>query len=131
MKSSENIYTKNLKKNKTNKRLGFHSLYDLKECNSEVLTSVDNVRDKMNHMSQLFKLNVVEEKFHQFKPYGVSGVMVLKESHFTIHTWPEHNYAAVDLFICEETVDESKFMEELQVIFDSKRCELKKVYRVS
>lgn len=85
----------------------------------------------MNHMSQLFKLNVVEEKFHQFKPYGVSGVMVLKESHFTIHTWPEHNYAAVDLFICEETVDESKFMEELQVIFDSKRCELKKVYRVS
>lgn len=46
MKSSENIYTKNLKKNKTNKRLGFHSLYDLKECNSEVLTSVDNVRDK-------------------------------------------------------------------------------------
>ncbi|MDT2746363.1 adenosylmethionine decarboxylase [Vagococcus fluvialis] len=131
MKSSENIYTKSLKKNKTSKRLGFHSLYDLKECNSEVLTSVDNVRDKMNHMSQLFKLNVVEEKFHQFKPYGVSGVMVLKESHFTIHTWPEHNYAAVDLFICEETVDESKFMEELQNVFGSKRCELKKIYRVN
>lgn len=131
IKSSENIYTHYIKKNKAGKRLGFHSLYDLKECNSELLTSVDNVRNKMNHMSQLFKLKVVEEKFHQFMPYGVSGVMVLKESHFTIHTWPEYNYAAVDLFICEDTVNESDFMEELQLAFGSKQCELKKIYRVS
>lgn len=48
---------------------------------------------------------VVQSAFHTFNPYGVSGVVVISESHLTIHTWPELNYAAVDVFTCGDTVD--------------------------
>lgn len=129
--SSESIYTRSLKKQVDSKRLGFHTLYDLRECNESLLTDVEIVKEKMRHISKLFRLNIVNEKMHQFQPYGVSGVMVLKESHFTIHTWPEHQYAAIDLFVCEDMIDEQAFSKELQRIFESKNCEIKKVYRVS
>ena len=45
---------------------------------------------------------IVSSNFHQFNPYGVSGVVIIQESHLTLHTWPEYNYAAVDIFTCGE-----------------------------
>ncbi len=50
--------------------------------------------------TKLMSAHVVCALFHEFNPYGLSGVIVIKESHFAIHTWPEYNYAAVDLFSC-------------------------------
>ena len=131
MKSSLNFYTKNVKKTRDSQRLGFHTLFELRECEEELLKSVELVSKKMSYMAEMFHLNVVEERFHQFMPYGVSGVLILKESHFTIHTWPEHQYAAVDLFICHDSINEVDFMKELQKEFNSKQCELKKIYRAS
>ena len=43
---------------------------------------------------------VVSSHFHQFSPYGISGVVIIQESHLTLHTWPEYGYAAVDVFTC-------------------------------
>lgn len=54
---------------------------------------------------------VIESRFHQFVPQGVSGVVVISESHFAVHAWPEHEYAAVDLFTCGESVDFDKAIE--------------------
>ncbi len=51
------------------------------------------------------KATVVEDVFHKFNPHGISGVVVIAESHLAIHTWPEYGYAAVDLFTCGESVD--------------------------
>ena len=48
---------------------------------------------------------VISSHFHSFMPQGVSGVVVISESHFAVHAWPEHEYAAVDLFTCGENVD--------------------------
>lgn len=48
---------------------------------------------------------VVDTHFHEFAPQGISGVVVIKESHFAIHTWPEHGFAAVDVFTCGRSVD--------------------------
>ncbi|MBP1043690.1 S-adenosylmethionine decarboxylase [Vagococcus sp. BWB3-3] len=56
-------------------------------------------------------------------------MVVLAESHFTIHTWPELNYAAVDLFVCQELKSESKFIDLLRGKFDAKELEYQKVYR--
>ena len=46
---------------------------------------------------------VVEKAFHQFNPHGVSGVVIVAESHLFIHTWPEYGYAAVDIFTCGDS----------------------------
>jgi S-adenosylmethionine decarboxylase len=48
---------------------------------------------------------VIASYFHDFEPQGVSGVVIISESHFAVHAWPEHDYAAVDLFTCGTGVD--------------------------
>jgi S-adenosylmethionine decarboxylase proenzyme len=61
--------------------------------------------------------HIVSGHFHQFSPYGVSGVLVIQESHFTIHTWPEHAYAAVDIFTCSPDLRVEAAISELKSAF--------------
>jgi S-adenosylmethionine decarboxylase proenzyme len=56
---------------------------------------------------------VLGESFHQFSPQGVSGVVVIAESHLFIHTWPEYGYAAADVFTCGNTVQPERAVEVL------------------
>ncbi len=48
---------------------------------------------------------IVASEFHQFNPYGVSGMVIISESHLSIHTWPEYGYAAVDVFTCGDVIN--------------------------
>lgn len=85
--------------------LGRHILVEFYQCNQDILNDVARVRDMMMEATRQSGATLVTENFHHFSPYGVSGVIVIAESHLTIHTWPEYGYAAVDLFTCGETVD--------------------------
>ncbi|WP_027701297.1 adenosylmethionine decarboxylase [Metaclostridioides mangenotii] len=129
--SKNDIYTQDSKRGKQSQRLGFHSLYELRDCNEMMISNVKNVKEAMYTVVDKFKLNVVTDNFHQFSPYGVSGVIVLKESHFTVHTWPECNYAAIDLFVCEDTINEKQVMDTLRMLFHSKRHAYTTLYRES
>lgn len=129
--TKDSIYTQDSKKRKQIQRLGFHRLYELRDCNENLLSTVESVKEVMYAIVDKFKLNVVTDNFHQFTPHGVSGMIILQESHFTIHTWPEYNYAALDLFVCKDTINEKQVMEMLQRLFHSKRYEYTKLYRES
>ena len=72
---------------------------------------------------------VVAESFHEFKPYGVSGAVIIQESHYTIHTWPEHRYAAVDLFYCGGNILVHKAVEVLRERFQPERIKFLVVRR--
>ncbi|MFW8052770.1 adenosylmethionine decarboxylase [Vagococcus fluvialis] len=128
LESTTSIYTQAFKK-KESIKLGFHTLFEVKGCQEKSLRNVKQVKDKMKALVDMYHLKAVDETFHQFKPFGVSGVIVLKESHFTIHTWPEYGYAAVDLFICEDIVNEKQFANSLVSIFEAETCLYQKVYR--
>lgn len=106
------------------KGLGIHYLIDLYECDSNSLASVADISRIMIVASEIGKLNIVRECFHQFQPYGVSGVLVLKESHFTIHTWPEYKYVSIDLYLCDYNVDVNNIIKYLEKEFRSNRKEL-------
>ena len=54
--------------------------------------------------AKIAKATIIGTHFHQFSPFGISGVVVIAESHVAVHTWPEHGYAAVDIFTCGETL---------------------------
>jgi len=84
--------------------LGSHLLIELFGCNGDALKTEEIVGKAMRDAAIESKATVVENSFHEFKPYGVSGAVIIQESHYTIHTWPEHGYAAVDLFYCGGTV---------------------------
>lgn len=109
--------------------LGNHYLIDYYECNSDILSIVEKIKEIMLEAGKKGNLHIVGECFHQFKPYGVSGVLILKESHFTIHTWPEYNYASVDLYLCDRTVNVMKITEYLFVELKAKNYKIDEIQR--
>ena len=82
------------------KTAGRHLLLELGGCDPEVLATVEHVRRAMLAAAAAIGATVIEETFHRFSPHGISGVVVIAESHLTIHAWPESGYAAVDVFTC-------------------------------
>ncbi|MGI6435184.1 MAG: adenosylmethionine decarboxylase [Syntrophomonadaceae bacterium] len=85
--------------------LGRHVLAEVYGCQFEVLNDISQVEDIMINAALEAGAEVREVVFHKFSPQGVSGVVVISESHLAIHTWPELGYAAVDVFTCGESVN--------------------------
>ncbi len=83
--------------------LGRQLLVELHGCHPETLKKVDTVREILTSAAKAAKATIVDVAFHEFSPYGVSGVVIIAESHISVHTWPEHKYAAVDIFTCGDT----------------------------
>lgn len=84
--------------------LGTHILADLYGCDPAVLDDVEKIAACMAEAARRCGATIVSQCFHRYSPQGVSGVVVIAESHLAIHTWPEHGYAAVDLFTCGESL---------------------------
>ena len=87
------------------KALGTHIVCELSGCDQQTLTDVDAVREMMIGAANASRATVMEVAFHRFEPQGVSGVVVLAESHISIHTWPETGYAAMDFYTCGDHTD--------------------------
>jgi len=85
--------------------LGRHLLLELHDCNRETLNDTDMIRDTMLKAAIDCGAVILGNQFHHFNPQGVSGVVVIAESHISIHTWPEFGYAAVDVFTCGTAVN--------------------------
>lgn len=84
---------------------GRHVTMDLREVNFEKLDNLDYLRTVLMEAAQRCGATVVGENFVKFDPQGVTGVLVLSESHLSIHTYPEEGFAAVDCYTCGHTVD--------------------------
>ncbi|MBI4285704.1 MAG: S-adenosylmethionine decarboxylase proenzyme [Chloroflexi bacterium] len=91
--------------------LGRHFLLDLKDCDRAVLNDMGLLREILLEAAQECGATVLGESFHRFEPQGISGVVVIAESHLCIHTWPEHGYAAADIFTCGHRVVPEKAAE--------------------
>ena len=102
--------------------LGRHLLINFYECEFSILDSVEGVQELMHRAAALGGATIVREVFHRFSPQGVSGVIVIAESHLAIHTWPEHRFAAVDLFTCGTSVDTELVMRTLEAGFGANRA---------
>jgi S-adenosylmethionine decarboxylase len=109
--------------------LGRHLLIDLQDCDKEVLNDLGFLRDAMVTAAIDCGAMVLGESFHHFNPQGVSGVVVIAESHLSIHTWPEHGYAAVDIFTCGTTVEPEKAAEVLLEKLGAKNHSLMEIQR--
>ena len=84
--------------------LGTHLLVELRECNPEILKNLEKVRNALVSAAREAKATIVDVSFHEFNPFGISGVVIIAESHLTIHTWPEYGYAAIDVFTCGDII---------------------------
>ena len=87
------------------KALGKHIVCELSGCDPETLADVDGIHVMMVAAARAAKATVMESAFHRFEPQGVSGTVILAESHLSIHTWPEKGYAAMDFYTCGDHTD--------------------------
>lgn len=101
--------------------LGRHLLIELFECDMRVLGDLEKVKAVMLEAARRAHATIVDVVFHQFNPHGISGVVVIAESHLTIHTWPEYCFAAIDVFTCGETLEPEIAAEYLVKEFGAKR----------
>ena len=100
--------------------LGTHLLVELRECNHEILISLEKVKGFMVAAAKHAKATIIDISFHEFNPFGISGMIVIAESHLSIHTWPEYDYAAVDIFTCGEVINPQDAADFLIEKFESK-----------
>ena len=84
--------------------LGRHLLLESFDCDLDAINNVEAVKETLIEAAKRAQATIVDVVFHEFNPFGVSGVVVIAESHLSIHTWPEYRFAAVDIFSCGETL---------------------------
>ncbi len=85
--------------------LGRHLILEIWDADPRLLNDAHALEKLLLQAARAANATVIKSIFHHFSPYGVSGVVVIAESHLTVHTWPEYGYAAIDIFTCEPKMD--------------------------
>ena len=94
--------------------LGRHILAEYYGCDIHILNNLELIEDYMQKAVIESGATIIDSTFHKFSPHGVSGVIVIAESHMALHTWPEYGYAAVDFFTCGDRVDPMKAFDYMK-----------------
>jgi len=99
---------------------GIHLLGEWFDCNADsaVFVNAESMRELCLDLTRACGLAAVGECFHQFQPQGVTGTVLLAESHLAIHTWPETRFASIDVFVCNFRSDNQTKARQL---FDALR----------
>lgn len=109
--------------------LGTHLLVELQNCDPKTLNDLPYVRSTLLTAAEDLGVTVLSDSFHEFSPQGVTGIIAIAESHISIHTWPEHAYAAVDIFTCGTSFEPRQAAEFIARRFQSKDPEIREIKR--
>ncbi len=105
-----------------------HLLAEYFDCDENILQNMKKVELTMHQAAQAAKVNVVSSIFHPFTPQGITGVLIIEESHFSIHTWPEYRYASVDFYTCGQCHPDTA-INVIKEGLKSKRAEKMLIFR--
>lgn len=111
------------------KILGKHLIVELSDCDRAILDDVSAMEKHLNEAARRSGATIVQSVFHRYNPQGVSGVVVIAESHVSLHTWPEYGYAAVDFFTCGDRVDPYKALEYLREKLSARSSHIRELKR--
>ncbi|MCL5408192.1 MAG: adenosylmethionine decarboxylase [Candidatus Thermoplasmatota archaeon] len=109
--------------------IGIHLVGDLKGVEPEKISKVDAMEDVMESAVKYGKLTKIRSYYHQFSPSGVSGIILLAESHLSFHTWPEHGLVALDIFTCGPTENAESALEYILGKLTPSSIEYKRIER--
>ena len=114
---------------------GIHLLGEWYGCAADIpeMTRVQPLRTLCLHASEASGMTIVGDSFHQFEPAGVTGTVLLAESHLAIHTWPEHGFVTIDVYVCNYTTDNSdkadRVFRALQAVLKPQRSRFQAIRR--
>ena len=106
---------------KLKKEFGKHYLVEFIDCDASKIKKVKDVKPVLIKAAKVSQATIVKYFFHQYKPFGVTGIILIAESHFSVHTWPENNYVTFDILTC------GKMKPMLAVNYLKKSFQAKKV----
>ena len=109
--------------------LGTHCFADLYECPPDLLNDVTHITNSVRESASQGMATLLHEVSHQFVPHGVTALGLIAESHIAIHTWPEHGFAAVDVFTCGDRASAERACAYLAKAMRSRNYSLRKVSR--
>ena len=109
--------------------LWLHIIAEFNDCSNKIIDDIKITESHLNNAAIISGATIVKSVFHKFAPQGISGVVVIEESHFAIHTWPENNYAAVDLFTCSDKMNYKKALAFLKEKFECKNLDFQVIER--
>lgn len=109
--------------------LGRHILAEYYGCDIDILNNLEPLKQYMLEAVKRSGATIIDSTFHHFSPQGVSGVIVIAESHMAVHTWPEYGYAAVDFFTCGDRVDPWEALNFMNKVLQAERNSTKELKR--
>jgi S-adenosylmethionine decarboxylase len=109
--------------------LGNHLIVELYECHRELINDARSVEDALINAVNISGAKMVQSVVHEFNPHGISGVVVIEESHFSVHTWPEYGYCALDIFTCGDEIDYYSALHYLKQEFKAKNLSVTEMKR--
>lgn len=99
--------------------LAWHTLIDFNNCDPAKLADAQGIRIALVDAIASAGGTYVTDVFHEFSPHGLSGVIVIAESHVALHTWPEFQFAALDIFSCTKALDQELIISQLAAWFET------------
>jgi S-adenosylmethionine decarboxylase len=110
-------------------KLGEHYIFDLSNCNQEILLDSERSYSLFARAVRESGLTVVDEGLYKFSPHGFTCFLLLAESHASLHAWPEYGYCAIDLFTCELGKDMMPLILRIKEAFGADKFSLRKIDR--
>lgn len=108
---------------------GIHLILDIWGAASSSLSDLEYIKSSLLNAARLSGTTIIGHKFHRFKPKGVSGIVLIAESHISIHTWPERGYASIDIYTCGNKCFPEKAVSMILQAFACQKSDLIKVER--
>ena len=109
--------------------IGRHCIYDLQDGDPQLLDDEDFIKDALMKAAEAAGATLLKIVSHKFEPQGVTALALLAESHISIHTYPEQNYAAIDAFTCGVHTDAETACRSLQYALNGKSGTMRLISR--
>mgnify|MGYP003798092823 FL=1 len=109
--------------------VGTHLIIDLYDCRCDFLDNSEKIQNLLIEVAKISNTTILSVKVHKFTPMGVSGYVLISESHISIHTWPEFNYASVDIYTCGDNSLPTKGFECIVEKLNSQKPTILKLER--
>jgi len=109
--------------------LGTHLIVELYDCDVDFINDSRQVESSLLKAADISGATVVQSMIHEFNPHGISGVIVIEESHFSVHTWPEYGYCALDIFTCGSDIDYLSALQYLKDTFAAQSISVNEIKR--
>jgi S-adenosylmethionine decarboxylase len=109
--------------------IGRHYIVEASGCDPKIIGSIEKVQQILVKAAEIAGAQVWSISFNRFPPQGVSGVVVISESHISTHTWPEYGYVALDIYTCGKNVDPEKAVVFAVEAFESSTSHITEITR--